>query len=380
MKGMKKVILGMAVGMSMVFLCLVPSVYASVEKPKPLIQIAILLDTSNSMDGLINQAKSQLWKIVNEFATAKKNGQSPKLQVALYEYGNNSIPAGEGYVRMVLPLTTDLDKVSEELFALTTDGGSEYCGTVIKDAAGELGWSNFNSNYKAVFIAGNEPFTQGKIDYRKSCKSAITKGIIVNTIYCGPYETGIQTQWKDGADLADGKYMNIDQNRKAVHIDAPQDKKIAQLGTKLNQTYVPYGAKGMESKKRQEEQEKNALSVSPGSFLQRQAAKASSHYRNTSWDLVDAVKEGNIETSQLKDEELPEEMKKMDKKEKKEYVAAKTKEREEIKKEINKLNEARKKYVAEEMKKLSKPGEDTLDAVMIKTIQEQVSKKHFTFK
>ncbi|MES2507664.1 MAG: hypothetical protein V4599_13240, partial [Verrucomicrobiota bacterium] len=27
-----------------------------------LVQIAILLDTSNSMDGLIEQAKSQLWK------------------------------------------------------------------------------------------------------------------------------------------------------------------------------------------------------------------------------------------------------------------------------------------------------------------------------
>jgi len=378
MKGMKKVILGMAA--VVVLLCTTSPVYASVRKSKPLIQIAILLDTSGSMSGLINQAKSQLWKIINEFATAKKNGQSPKLQVALYEYGNNSIPAGEGYVRMVLPLTTDLDKVSEELFALTINGGSEYCGTVIKDATGGLDWSNSHNDYKAVFIAGNEPFTQGKVDYRKSCKTAITKGIIVNTIYCGPYATGVNTQWKNGADLADGKYMNIDQNRKAVHIDAPHDKKIAQLGTKLNQTYIPYGAKGTESKKRQEEQEKNALSIGKGSFLQRQAAKASSHYRNTSWDLVDAVKEGKVETGQLKDKELPEEMRKMSERERKAYIAAKTKEREEIKKEINRLNESRKKYVAEEMKKLSKSGENTLDAVMIKTIQEQISKKHFTFK
>ena len=33
--------------------------------------LALLLDTSNSMDGLIDQAKSQLWKIVNELAAAK---------------------------------------------------------------------------------------------------------------------------------------------------------------------------------------------------------------------------------------------------------------------------------------------------------------------
>ena len=40
---------------------------AATEKaaaPKPLVQIAILLDTSNSMDGLIGQAKTQLWNIV----------------------------------------------------------------------------------------------------------------------------------------------------------------------------------------------------------------------------------------------------------------------------------------------------------------------------
>lgn len=37
-----------------------------------LMQMAILLDTSNSMDGLIEQAKSQLWKIVNELALGKR--------------------------------------------------------------------------------------------------------------------------------------------------------------------------------------------------------------------------------------------------------------------------------------------------------------------
>jgi len=30
----------------------------------PTVQLALLLDTSNSMDGLIDQAKTQLWKIV----------------------------------------------------------------------------------------------------------------------------------------------------------------------------------------------------------------------------------------------------------------------------------------------------------------------------
>src|SRR5437667_9384336 len=34
---------------------------------RPAVDLAILLDTSNSMDGLIHQAKSQLWTIVQQF-------------------------------------------------------------------------------------------------------------------------------------------------------------------------------------------------------------------------------------------------------------------------------------------------------------------------
>src|SRR5437879_891126 len=94
---------------------------AATEKPlaqKPLVQIAILLDTSNSMDGLIEQAKGQLWKICNEFIKAKQNAVAPEVQVALYEYGKSSLSGESGWIRRIQPLTTDLDKISEELFAL----------------------------------------------------------------------------------------------------------------------------------------------------------------------------------------------------------------------------------------------------------------------
>src|SRR5437867_6396589 len=138
------------------------------EAKSPLVQVAILLDTSNSMDGLIDQAKSQLWKIVNEFINARQNGRRPELQVALYEYGNNGLSAASGYIRQVQPLTSDLDKISEELFKLKTNGGEEYCGWVIKAAIENLTWSKSGADFKAIFIAGNEPFTQAPVDYRTS--------------------------------------------------------------------------------------------------------------------------------------------------------------------------------------------------------------------
>src|SRR5260221_14060431 len=91
------------------------------------IMIALLLDTSNSMDGLIDQTKSQLWKIVNEVAAAKSgDGKQPNIKIALYEYGNDGLSSNEGFIRQVSPLTEDLDVISVKLFSLTTNGGNEF--------------------------------------------------------------------------------------------------------------------------------------------------------------------------------------------------------------------------------------------------------------
>lgn len=342
------------------------------------IQMAILLDTSGSMEGLIEQAKTQLWKIVNEMALAKKKGKVPKLLVGLYEYGKSTIPSSEGYIRMIVPLSEDLDLISEELFKLRTNGGQEYCGKVIQEASQGLQWSPNNSDYKVIFIAGNEPFTQGDVHYKTACRAAIEKGIIVNTIFCGNYKQGIKTFWKDGADMADGKYMNIDHNQKIVHIAAPQDKAIIELGRELNKTYIAYGKAGEKNKERQKRQDKNALSVNEEVMVQRSVAKSSPQYSNTTWDVVDAVKEGKVKVEDMKEEDLPEELRKMDKRERVEYVKKLKNKREEIQKKIKKLNREREAYVAQKRKEVSKGL--TLDEALIKAIREQASKKNYKFK
>ena len=339
--------------------------------------MAILLDTSNSMDGLIDQAKTQLWKIVNELAIAKKNGKSPSIEVALYEYGKSTIPSEEGYLRMITEMTSDLDLVSEKLFSLTTNGGDEYCGMVIDSAIRGLKWSNDKDVYKVIFIAGNEPFTQGNVDYKKSCKDAILKGIIVNTIFCGTRQEGIDTHWMHGADLADGKYMNIDQNEKIAYIEAPQDKEIAILGEELNKTYVAYGAAGKAKKILQEKQDSNASSMSEEAVVQRSVAKASAQYRNSGWDIVDAYKEGSIDLKSIDKDSLPAEMRDMTEKERKEYIEKMEKKRSVLQKKINKLNEERKRFIDNETRKRAEAN--TLDAAMIKAIHEQAVKKNYSF-
>ena len=166
-----------------------PAEAATGDGPK--IQLAILLDTSSSMDGLISQTREQLWKIVNTFATAKKDGKKPRFELALYEYGNDRLSREGNFIRMVSPLTTNLDKVSEELFKLKTNGGDEYCGAVIGKAVEQLEWSKTKGDLKLIYIAGNEPFTQGPVNYAVAVKNAIEHGIVVNTIHAGDEASGI---------------------------------------------------------------------------------------------------------------------------------------------------------------------------------------------
>lgn len=357
-----------------------PVVSRPLPAEKPLVQIGILLDTSGSMSGLIDQARTELWSIVNEFIFAERNGVAPEVQVALYEYGKSSLAQDEGYIRQIVPLTTDLDKISEELFALRTNGGSEYCGWVIQDATAGLAWSESPDDLKVIFIAGNEPFTQGPVDYRGACKAAVARGIIVNTIHCGTERQGVDGKWKDGAVIADGRYLNIDHNRQVVHIPAPQDTEIAELGVRLNQTYIAYGRQGQILRERQSVQDKNAAQASPEAEVQRAVAKSSSNYINTTWDLIDAVQAEQVKVEELKEEELPENMKPMNAEQRKAFVETKAKERSEIQSRIQKLNEQRRAFLAEEMKKRQAEGRDTLGSAVQQAIREQAQKKNYTFK
>ncbi|HET9053933.1 MAG TPA: vWA domain-containing protein, partial [Cyclobacteriaceae bacterium] len=256
------------------------------------IMLALLLDTSNSMDGLIDQAKAQLWKIVNELSAAKcDDGSKPKIKIALYEYGNDGLPASEGYIRQVSALTNDLDLISEKLFSLRTNGGNEFCGQVIRNSLNQLDWSNSNADLKMIFIAGNEPFTQGSVSYREACALAKEKGVVVNTIYCGDFNEGLNSNWKNGSDIAGGTYMSIQQNSKTVYVSTPYDDRLSQLNDQLNKTYVYYGSTGVRKKEMQLVQDRNAESYGAANKAERTVSKSSHAYSNSTWDLVDASKD-----------------------------------------------------------------------------------------
>ncbi|WP_422106078.1 vWA domain-containing protein [Winogradskyella sp.] len=340
---------------------------------KPEIKVALLLDTSNSMDGLIDQAKAQLWQIVNELSYAKCNEDSPNLKIALYEYGNDNLNADEGYLRQVIAFSDDLDEISKSLFSLTTNGGNEYCGKVIKTAINQLEWGVNNKDLKFIFIAGNEPYTQGNVSYKDASKLAHQNDITVNTIFCGDYNQGISGFWKDGADLTHGDYMAINHNKATVHVASPYDDKILELNEKLNKTYVAYGSLGKAKMQMQADQDDNARNYNKANAVSRTVSKSSRLYKNSSWDLVDAEREADFSYDDLDTDQLPKELKGKSKEEIKSYVENKRKERKKLQKDIAELNIKRRDYI-------SKTSVDNgLEDAMINAIKTQAKKKNYVW-
>jgi len=348
-----------------------------IQKPK--IQIAILLDTSSSMSGLIDQTRNQLWQVVNEFSRAKRQGVNPDLEVAIYEYGNNSLSPENGYVRQVSALTSELDQVSEALFSLNTNGGNEYCGYAIHTSLSELAWSQSDNDIKAIFIAGNEPFSQGPVSYKTAINKARSMGVTVNTIHAGNRQTGIQGGWQQGAQLAGGDFMSIDHNHRVAHITTPHDEKLNELNTQLNQTYVPYGKEGRTKLQRQSRQDKESESISPALMAKRTQSKASSLYNNSSWDLIDAITKGDVKLKELSEAQLPDKLKNMDKAQQEGYLKKKTAERKEIKEKIKQLSDAREKFVAEKKSELSSAGVNTVNDAVSASIRKLGNSKNYEF-
>lgn len=360
-----------------------PAPVVAVDPPAPVrsgkIQMALVLDTSSSMDGLIDQARSQLWKVVSQMAEAQRHGSRPTLELALYEYGNTGrTTPRSGWIRQVMPLTEDLDAVSEALFSLTTNGGEEYVGQVVSTATRELSWSEVATDLKMIFVAGNEPFDQGPVAPAKALAAARKRGIVVNAILCG----GQDPTWKQGALLAQTDLMVIDQNAAPVHIASPHDAEIEQLGAALNETYMAFGAEGERGAKRQAAQDGNSKGAQAGSMMWRSIAKSKANYKNSAWDLGDAVKDKKVAIEKLGADDLPAPMRGLSVDERKIYVQKKLDERARLQKRIHELSSARDAYLVKKRSQQPETGAalSSLDAAMIEATRKQANAVGLHFK
>lgn len=353
-----------------------PALLARDETPARHVDLAICLDTSGSMDGLLDAARQRIWSIVNDLALARP---APKLRVALLTYGNDGHPAESGWVTVDSPLTEDLDRISQQLFALTTNGGTEYVGRVLQSAATKLEWSPDPQALKLVVVAGNESAEQDPVvSFRDVCKQLVEKGVLVNSVYCGNPADEIAPAWREVAQRADGQFAAIDQQNGTVTIATPFDAELATLSAAINETYVWFGKAGLDACENQKAQDSNAAGANSSAAACRAMTKGGCAYVPHN-DLVDAVKSGKVKLEEVKKEELPEKMKEMTLEQKQKWLDDAGSKRGEISKKIQALGEKRAAFVAEEMQKKGQDDKQSFDRAVRDAIRHQAEAKGFEF-
>ncbi len=345
--------------------------------PAPIVDLALCLDTSGSMTGLIDAARAKLWAIVNDLALASP---TPRLRVALLTFGNDSHDAEDGWVEVQTGFTADLDLVSEQLFALTTDGGTELVGRVLHAAETRLDWSAGPEALRLVVVAGNESADQDEtISFRDACGALVSRDILVNAIYCGPLGDGIDVGWQEVATRADGQFANIDQDHGTVVIETPFDTRLSELNTALNGTYVPFGERGKAASANQVAQDSNAQQLSPSVLSARVATKSGALYRCEDWDLIDACEAGTVVLAELPEEQLPEELRGKSAEEQTAHLEAKQAERRRVSGEIQALQTQRQAFISKEMEQRAMDDSGAFDKVLRDALRAQAGAKGLGF-
>ncbi len=366
----------------------------------PTANVAILLDTSGSMQGLIDQVRDGLWQTLNNLGEIRKDGKKADLRLALFEYGSGTVSSEANFIQMLSPLTTDHTKIAEKLFATKTTGSLEYAGEAISRATMDLDWSTDGEDFNSIVIAGNETIHQGKVKPLEAALEAFKKDILVNSIFAGAQtvQTGgfnnggggfgggfgcafcnppttpttptepptptfsknpIFTEWEQMAEAGRGETLNIDHNNSMPFIESPFDKRIVEITVEINTTFLPFGKDGQSEFDRMITLDRNIRNSGAGSYIGWGSYRGGNFgsATNAKWDLVTLVIEDpKFDLAAISEEHLPKELKGLSLEAKKAVVQSFIAKREGLEAESKELGEKRRVFVASEME--DREGED----------------------
>ncbi len=321
----------------------------SVVEPRPVVdaaqadvQIALLLDTSSSMDGLIEQARVQLWEIVAELQI-DDNDKPRQVEVALYQYGNSRLAERDGFIERLSELTPELDPVSIQLHSLSTSGGKEYAPLAISRAVDELAWSDDDSVERVIVVAGNEGFGQGPLSAESAMEKARARGIKVVTVFCangGATSTGLNS-WERAAQLASTDLKTIDPDKVVEKLETPYDADLVAKYKALEATRLTYG----EPTYQREVESANftVASMSAGSSVAVQADRAVAQSRQGG--RADLSQDLTVQLEQVPSDQLPSALQGLSKPEQIEVVQQRRQERTQIQAEIAALSAKRRHHI-----------------------------------
>ncbi|WP_024578214.1 vWA domain-containing protein, partial [Afipia sp. OHSU_II-C2] len=296
---------------------------------KPTVEVAFVLDTTGSMGGLLEGAKRKIWSIATSVVDTNPDAD---IRIGLVAYRD----IGDEYVTRTFDLTTDIQDIYANLLDLKARGGGDWPESVneaLDVAVNKLQWTKGSDTKRIVFLVGDAPphmdYAQDT-KYPKTLAVAKQRDIVVNAVLAGDARD-TERVWQDIAQLGDGRFIPIPQDGgEVVVIETPYDDEIIILQKEINGTVIPYGPqklqKRVEEKTRQLSQVAAAAPASASdmaSYLNKRS-KFSSEAVTGDGDLVSAVASGRTKIEGVKEDELPDELRKLSPEQRKAEIDKKT--------------------------------------------------------
>ena len=349
------------------------------------LEMVFVLDTTGSMGGLIDGAKQRIWGIINEVMQTPSH---PAVRVGLVAYRDR----GDAYVTQVLPLTDDLDKVYATLMEYRADGGGdgpEDVRRALADGVRKAGWSQGPASRVAqvLFLVGDAPPHEDYVDEPgtlDTAAEAVRSGMVINTIQCGNQSDTRET-WQQIARRGEGQYFAIAQNGGVETISSPFDARLSELGTKLGQTFMAYGGgSGVEGasfrrelKAKQDTFEMSVAATAPASAQADRAMNKVLNERAYAGDLLQSVENKSVKLESVKDEDLPDDVRKLAPAARKGEIDRRLEERRKLRAEIVSLSKQRDGFLAAERKKRAgtKGTQQGFDTAVAAALKEQMARK-----
>lgn len=357
-----------------------PSPASAPTPAKPLIEVAFVLDTTGSMGGLIEGAKTKIWSIANELVSAKP---SPEIRIGLVAYRDR----GDSYVTQVHDLSADLDAVYGQLRSLVADGGGdgpESVNQALAAAVHQLSWSTDRKALKLVFLVGDAPphmdYPQDT-PYARTVEEAVKKDIVVDTVQCGA-DGETARVWQEIARRGEGKFVALGASGDMVAVSTPLDGEIATLSRELGATAIGYGA---DARREEVAAKVSVAAAAPAAVAADKATfaargGAAGAVVTGEGDLVADVAAGKIAVGDVKPAELPEELRALAPEQRAERVKAQVARRADLERQVNELVRKRDELVVAERKKLEASGaKDSFDGQVARTVREQAAEKGFSY-
>jgi uncharacterized protein YegL len=344
----------------------------------PRIEVAFVLDTTGSMSGLIEGAKSKIWSIANQLASGQPR---PEIRMALVGYRDR----GDAYVTRIHDLTDDVDAVYANLQAFSAGGGGdtpESVNQALHEAVTRLAWTPSQDVYKVVFLVGDAPphadYAED-VPWSESVRLARERGIVVNTVQCGALDATASV-WRAIASAGAGEYAAIRQDGGMLALATPMDQDLARLNRELADTVVPWG--GVAEREEIESKRLRALEAPAPAAASRLGymAKTGGRANTGRADLVDAVKEGKADAARVDPELLPAPLRAMAPEERASYVKDKLARREALKTQVAQKSSERDAWVRAEQARRAAAGEgDGFDAKVLETVRSQAAAKGIAY-